>query len=62
MNDLSEDDLKNLNNDIRLTTGFESIFLIEDSKKPLKSNHQKGHVSKDGIYIKHTDLRRKNRI
>jgi hypothetical protein len=61
MNDLNDEEVKNLNNDIRMTTGYESIFLIGDSKKQLRSNHQKGHVSKDGIYIKHTEVKGKRR-
>lgn len=32
-----------------------------DSKKQLRSNHQKGHVNKEGIYIKHTDIKGKRK-
>lgn len=32
-----------------------------DTKKQLRSNHQKGHVNKDGVYIKHTELKSKKK-
>ena len=32
-----------------------------DSKKQLRSNHQKGHVNKDGVYIKHTEIKGKKK-
>jgi hypothetical protein len=33
-----------------------------DSKKQLRSNHQKGHVNKDGVYIKHTEIKGKKKV
>lgn len=61
-NEFNEEDIKELTNDIRTTPGYEDIFLIGDNKKQLRSNHQKGHVNKDGIYIKHTELKNKKKL
>ena len=38
---------------------YEDIFLKGDSKRQLRSNHQKGHVNKDGVYVKHTERKKK---
>lgn len=32
-----------------------------DKNRQLRSNHQKGHVNKDGIYIKHTEIKGKKK-
>jgi hypothetical protein len=45
-----------------VTPGYENIFLKGDSKRQLRSNHQKGHVNKDGVYIKHTEMRGKKKV
>lgn len=59
--EFSDEDIKELNTDITVTPGYEDIFLKGDSKKQLRSNHQKGHVNKEGIYIKHTDIKGKKK-
>ena len=61
-NEFTEEDIKELTRDIRLSPDYEKIFLIGDNKKQLRSNHQKGHVSKEGIYIKHTELKNKRKV
>lgn len=60
--EFSDEDIKELNNDITVTPGYEEIFLKGDNKKQLRSNHQKGHVNKDGVYIKHTEMKGKKKI
>jgi hypothetical protein len=60
--EFSDEDIKELNNDIALAPGYEDIFLKGDSKKQLRLNHQKGHVNKDGDYIKHTEIRGKKKV
>lgn len=60
--EFNDEDIKELNNDITVTPGYEAIFLKGDSKKQLRSNHQKGHVNKDGVYIKHTEMRGKKKV
>lgn len=36
---------------------------MKDNKnRPLRSNHQKGHVNKDGVYIKHTEMKGKRKV
>jgi hypothetical protein len=59
--EFSDEDIKDLNNDITVTPGYEDVFLKGDSKKQLRSNHQKGHVNKDGVYIKHTEMKGKKK-
>lgn len=59
--EFSDEDIKELNNDITVTPGYEDIFLKGDNKKQLRSNHQKGHVNKDGVYIKHTEMKGKKK-
>ena len=54
--EFTDEEIKELNNDITITPGYEVIFMKGDSKKQLRSNHQKGHVNKEGVYIKHTEL------
>lgn len=60
--EFSDEDIKDLNNDITVTPGYDEIFMKGDSKKQLRSNHQKGHVNKEGIYIKHTDIKGKKKV
>lgn len=60
-NEFSDEDIKELTNDIKTSPGYEEIFLAGDSKKQLRSNHQKGHVNKDGTYTKHTEVRPKKK-
>ena len=59
--DFTDEDIKELNNDITVTPGYETIFLKGDRNRQLRSNHQKGHVNKDGIYIKHTEIKGKKK-
>lgn len=61
-NEFSDDDIKELTNDIKTSSGYEEIFLIGDSKKQLRSSHQKGHVTSDGSYVKHTEIKGKKKI
>jgi len=61
-NEFTDEDIKELTNNIRILPSYESIFLIGDSKKQLRSNHQKGHVNKDGVYIKHTEIKGKKKV
>jgi hypothetical protein len=61
-NEFSDDDIKELTNDIKTSPGYESIFLIGDSKKQLRSSHQKGHVTSDGSYVKHTEIKGKKKV
>jgi len=60
-NEFSDDDIKELTNDIKTSPGYETIFLIGDSKKQLRSSHQKGHVNSDGSYVKHTEIKGKRK-
>lgn len=60
-NEFTDDDIKELTNDIKTSAGYENIFLIGDSKKQLRSSHQKGHVNNDGSYVKHTELKGKKK-
>jgi hypothetical protein len=60
-NEFSDEDIKELTNDIKTSPGYENIFLIGDSKKQLRSSHQKGHVTSDGSYVKHTELKGKKK-
>lgn len=52
--EFSDEDVKELNNDITITPNYDNIFMKGDKNRQLRSNHQKGHVNKDGVYIKHT--------
>lgn len=60
-NEFSDEDIKELTNDIKTSPGYENIFLIGDSKKQLRSSHQKGHVTGDGSYVKHTEIKGKKK-
>ena len=60
-NEFTDEDIKELTNDIKTSAGYENIFLIGDSKKQLRSSHQKGHVNNDGSYVKHTELKGKKK-
>lgn len=61
-NEFSDEDIKELTNDIKTSPGYENIFLIGDSKKQLRSSHQKGHVTSDGSYVKHTEIKGKKKV
>lgn len=60
-NEFTDEDIKELTNDIKTSPGYENIFLIGDSKKQLRSSHQKGHVTSDGSYVKHTEIKGKKK-
>ena len=59
--EFNEEDIKELNNDITVTPTYENIFIKGDKNRQLRSNHQKGHVNKDGVYIKHTEMKGKRK-
>ena len=44
-----------------MTADYDNIFIKGDRNRQLRSNHQKGHVNKDGVYIKHTDMKGKKK-
>ena len=60
MNEITEEQTKELINDIKNISGWEDIFFHQERKQPLRANHQKGHIKNDK-YIKHTDLKSKKK-
>ena len=60
MNEISEEQVKELVNEIKNIPGWEDIFFHQERKQPLRANHQKGHIKNDK-YVKHTDLKSKKK-
>ena len=54
MNDISDDEIRDLTNHLKTTDGFKDIFIDGDRKLPFRANHQKGHI-KDDMYIPHIE-------
>lgn len=60
INEVNEEQIKELVNDIKAMGDWESIFFHQERKQPLRANHQKGHI-KNNKYVKHTDLKSKKK-
>ena len=60
LNEINEEQTKELVNDLKNMPEWERIFFHQERKQPLRANHQKGHI-KHNKYVKHTDLRNRKK-
>lgn len=58
LNEIKEEEIKDLIRDIKLSKDWSKFFFEKDAKSPIRANHQKGHI-KGQVYQKHIDLKGK---